>query len=122
MDPIVKKVTDKFKSRSEVGIKKYGTTLQDWPNTLVFGVRRLVCMVLTLHFANKQWDLAPEKKFISPCRRKLSIDKEKCCLHLQLRPMIDSSSADGCSFWLYSASQFSILRWLYHLKSLVTHS
>ena len=29
MDPIVKKVTDKFKSRSEVGIKKYGTTLQD---------------------------------------------------------------------------------------------
>ncbi len=29
MDPIVKQVTDKFKSRSEVGIKKYGTTLQD---------------------------------------------------------------------------------------------
>tara|TARA_R110000803_G_scaffold27011_2_gene63340 strand:+ start:471 stop:662 length:192 start_codon:yes stop_codon:yes gene_type:complete len=29
MDPIVKQVTDKFKSRSEVGIKKYGTTLED---------------------------------------------------------------------------------------------
>ena len=29
MDPIIKQVTDKFKSRSEVGIKKYGTTLQD---------------------------------------------------------------------------------------------
>ena len=29
MDPIVKQVTDKFKSRSEVGIKKYGTTLQE---------------------------------------------------------------------------------------------
>jgi hypothetical protein len=29
MDPIVKKVTDRFKSRSEIGIKKYGTTLQD---------------------------------------------------------------------------------------------
>jgi len=29
MDQIEKKVTDKFKSRSEVGIKKYGTTLQD---------------------------------------------------------------------------------------------
>jgi hypothetical protein len=29
MDPIVKKVTDRFKSRSAVGIKKYGTTLQD---------------------------------------------------------------------------------------------
>ncbi len=29
MDPIVKRVTDKFKSRSAVGIKKYGTTLED---------------------------------------------------------------------------------------------
>jgi hypothetical protein len=28
-DPIVKKVTDKFKARSEVGIKKYGTTLAE---------------------------------------------------------------------------------------------
>jgi hypothetical protein len=26
-DPIVKAVTDKFQQRSEVGIKKYGTTL-----------------------------------------------------------------------------------------------
>ena len=29
MDKIVKQVIDKFKSRSEVGIKKYGTTLED---------------------------------------------------------------------------------------------
>lgn len=29
MDKIVKQVTDRFKSRSEVGIKKYGTTLED---------------------------------------------------------------------------------------------
>lgn len=28
-DKIVKQVIDKFKSRSEVGIKKYGTTLED---------------------------------------------------------------------------------------------
>ena len=28
-DPIVKKVTDKFKARSEIGIKKYGTTLAE---------------------------------------------------------------------------------------------
>ena len=28
-DPIVKKVTDKFKARSQVGIKKYGTTLAE---------------------------------------------------------------------------------------------
>ena len=28
-DKIVKQVTDRFKSRSEVGIKKYGTTLED---------------------------------------------------------------------------------------------
>jgi len=27
-DPIVKAVTDKFQQRSEVGIKKYGTTLE----------------------------------------------------------------------------------------------
>jgi hypothetical protein len=27
-DPIVKAVTDKFKQRSEVGIKKYGVTLE----------------------------------------------------------------------------------------------
>jgi hypothetical protein len=29
MDGIVKRVKDKFDSRSELGIKKYGTTLQD---------------------------------------------------------------------------------------------
>lgn len=28
-DPIVKQVTDKFKQRSKVGIKKYGTTLEE---------------------------------------------------------------------------------------------
>jgi hypothetical protein len=28
-DPIVKQVTDKFLQRSEVGIKKYGTTLHE---------------------------------------------------------------------------------------------
>ena len=29
IDPIVKQVTDKFLQRSEVGIKKYGTTLHE---------------------------------------------------------------------------------------------
>lgn len=29
IDPIVKQVTDKFLQRSEVGIKKYGTTLYE---------------------------------------------------------------------------------------------
>jgi len=28
-DPIVTEVIDKFKQRSEIGIKKYGTTLED---------------------------------------------------------------------------------------------
>jgi hypothetical protein len=28
-DPIVQSVIDKFQERSDVGIKKYGTTLQD---------------------------------------------------------------------------------------------
>lgn len=33
-DPIVKKVIDKFTKRSEIGIEKYGTTLND--NNLTF--------------------------------------------------------------------------------------
>ena len=31
-DPIVDSVVNKFKERSKVGIKKYGTTLQDSPD------------------------------------------------------------------------------------------
>jgi len=34
-DPIVQSVIDKFQERSNVGIKKYGTTLQDNELTLL---------------------------------------------------------------------------------------
>ena len=40
-DPVVERVVDKFKQRSDVGYKKYGITLDDDPSKVVDWVNHL---------------------------------------------------------------------------------
>lgn len=40
-DPVVERVVDKFVSRSDVGYKKYGVTLQDDPSNIFAWVNHL---------------------------------------------------------------------------------
>jgi hypothetical protein len=42
-DPIVERVVDKFISRSDVGYKKYGVTLEDDKSNVFEWINHLIC-------------------------------------------------------------------------------
>ena len=58
-DPVVKRVVEKFKARSDVGFKKYGITLDDDPQDMFVWLNHLqeelMDAVLYLQKAKEEW-------------------------------------------------------------------
>lgn len=59
-DPIVQSVIDKYQERSDVGIKKYGTTLQDNKLELLEWIDHLQCELMdaTLYIEKLKQELS----------------------------------------------------------------